>query len=193
MAANLGPRADANFRLWYTDHALHGDEPGTESASRIVSYVPVLQQALTDLAAWVEKGTPPPASTGYKIADGQVIVPPTATERRGIQPTVTLTVNGGNRAEVRVGQPVTLNGSIAVPPGTGSIVAASWDFDGTGTFATPSTVAPGAKSARVTITHSFDKPGTYFPVLQGVSQREGKAANPYRRIRNLDRVRIVVR
>jgi hypothetical protein len=29
--------------------------------------------------------------------------------------------------------------------------------------------------------------------LRGVSQREGDAANPYRRIRNLDRVRVVVK
>ncbi|MET0365493.1 MAG: hypothetical protein ABW169_12655 [Sphingobium sp.] len=193
VQANLGPRTDANFRLWYTDHALHGDEPGTESATRIVSYVPILQQALRDLAAWVEKGTPPPASTGYRIADGQVIVAPSAAERHGIQPVVTLAVNGGDRAEVRVGQPVTLNGSITVPPGTGSMVKAAWDFDGTGTFSTSAPITPEAKTVKVTVTHSFDKPGTYFPALQGVSQREGKRANLYRRIRNLDRVRIVVR
>jgi len=38
------------------------------------------------------------------IADGQVIVAPTAAERRRVQPLVTFEANGGKRAEIRVGQ-----------------------------------------------------------------------------------------
>ncbi|MBY0422673.1 MAG: hypothetical protein K2Q06_10245, partial [Parvularculaceae bacterium] len=95
-----GETADENFRLWYTDHALHGDSRAqtSEDPSRIVSYVPVLHQALRDLARWVETGTPAPASTNYEIKDGQVIVAPTAAMRGGVQPVVTLTVHGGTRA-----------------------------------------------------------------------------------------------
>lgn len=190
---HLGAKADQNFRLWYTDHALHGDEPTSEAASRVVSYVPVLQQALRDLSAWVEKGTPPPASTVYRIDNGQVIVAPTAAERRGIQPVVTLRANGAERAEIAAGQTVTFTGTIEVPPGAGSVVAAEWDFDGSGTFAQSSPVGRGAKRATVSITHKFDKPGTYFIGLRGVSQRQGDAQTPYTRIRNLGRVRVVVR
>ena len=95
---NLGDSTDNNFRLWYTDHALHGDLTKQEDPTHTVSYLGVLQQALRDLSAWVEKGIAPPATTNYKIEDGQVIVPATAAERKGIQPVVTLKANGGERS-----------------------------------------------------------------------------------------------
>lgn len=190
---HLGAKTDQNFRLWYTDHALHGDEPTVDAASRIVTYVPVLQEALSDLAAWVEKGVPPPATTGYRVVKGQVIAAPTAAQRRGVQPVVTLRVGGGERAEVAAGQAVTFSGTIEVPPSGGSIVAAEWDFDGAGKFPVTSPIPRGAKRAAVSITHRFDQPGTYFVALRGVSQRQGFAGTPYGRIRNLDRVRVVVR
>lgn len=188
---NLGAKTDHSFRLWYTDHALHGDEPTTDATTRVVSYVPVLQQALQDVAAWAETGKPPAQSTSYRIEGGQVIVAPTARERHGIQPVVTLTANGGERAVVKAGQSVTFVGKIEVPPGTGSVVSAEWDFDGAGNFPVTSTIKPGAKSATVRVTHTFDKPGTYYPALRGVSQRD-PAEGIYDRIQNLGRVRVVV-
>lgn len=190
-----GAAADSNYRLWYTDHALHGDTAPdqTESPDRIVSYVPVLQQALRDIAAWVEKGVEPSPSTGYRVVDGQVTVAPTAAARHGLQPVVALTANGGVRAEVKVGQPVTLRGTIEVPPRTGSVIAAEWDFDGKGTYPQQAQVAPGAKKAAVATTHRFDTPGTYFVSLRGTSQRDGDRKTLYGRIRNIARVRVVVR
>ncbi|MBV1686708.1 PKD domain-containing protein [Novosphingobium sp. G106] len=193
VKAHLGAKTDENFRLWYSDHALHGDEPTSEAASRIVTYVPVLQQALIDLAAWVEKGVAPPASSVYRIDKGQVVPASTAAQRRGIQPVVTLRVNGSDKVEVAAGQAVSFTGTIDVPPGAGSVVAAEWDFEGTGNFAETSAVPRGAKRATVIITHRFDKPGTYFTGLRGVSQRQGDRATPYTRIRNLDRVRVIVK
>lgn len=192
VQAHLGAKTDTNFRLWYTDHALHGDEPTDEAASRIVSYVPVLQQALIDLAAWVEKGVAPPASSVYRIDKGQVVPAPTAAQRHGIQPVVTLTVNGSDKVEIAAGQTVSFTGTIDVPPGAGSVIAAEWDFEGTGKFAETSPVRP-AKRVTVTTRHRFDKPGTYFTGLRGVSQRQGNATTPYTRIRNLDRVRVIVK
>lgn len=191
---NLGAATNDHFRLWYTDHALHGDSTAQEDPTHTVSYLGVLHQALRDVAAWVEQGTPPPASTAYRVINKtEVVVPPTAAARHGIQPVVNLKANGGIRAEVAAGQPVRFTGIIAVPPGMGSIVAAEWDFDGTGTFARTSAIRSGATIARVTITHRFTKPGTYFPALRGTSQRQGDAATPYARIPNLGRVRVVVK
>jgi hypothetical protein len=40
---------------------------------------------------------------------------------------------------------------------------------------------------------SFSKPGTYFPALRVTSQRQGDAKSLYARVRNLGRVRVVVR
>jgi hypothetical protein len=190
---NLGARTDASFRLWYTDHALHGDEPTTEGANHVVGYVPILEQALRDLSAWVEKRIAPPASTQYRIVDGQVFVPPTAAERKGVQPVVTLNVDGRDRADIKAGQKVTFSGTISVPPGAGSVIAADWDLGGKGVFSQSSPVPAGARTAIVSMTHRFDRPGTWFPALRGTSQRRGDRRTPYARILNLGRVRIVVK
>lgn len=194
---NLGTKLDDSFRLWYTDNAVHGDQEKREDPTHTVSYLGILQQALRDVSAWVEKGVPPPPSTSYKVVDGQVVVPPSAAERYGIQPVVTVTANGGVRADVRVNQQVKFTGIVELPPGTGKIVAAEWDFEGEGTFPVVQEIKTSNSSSsgtRVTFTmsHAFLKPGTYFPALRATSQRQGDAHTPYARIHNLGRVRVVV-
>ena len=189
---NLGDSTDNNFRLWYTDHALHGDLSKQEDPTQTVSYLGVLQQALRDLSAWVEKGVPPPSTTNYKIEDGQVIIPPTAAERRGIQPVAILRANGGERADVETGQQVSFSADVAVPDGTGKIVAADWDFEGLGTFPVAEKFYPAAQ-LNLKTTYKFSKPGTYFTTLRVASQRQGDSKTPYARIQNLERVRIVVK
>ena len=87
-------------------------EPLVFPIHRTVSYQGVLQQALRDLSVWVERGVEPPVSTGYKVVDAQVEVPPKAGPRKGIQPVVELKVNNGERAEVAVGEPVTFSAMI---------------------------------------------------------------------------------
>ncbi|WP_231636217.1 PKD domain-containing protein [Novosphingobium sp. ST904] len=106
---------------------------------------------------------------------------------------VVLKANGGERADIAAGQTVTFRGTIEVPPGTGTVIAAEWDFEGAGTFAVQSPVKAGLRTATVTITHKFDKPGTYFPALRGISQREGDRETAFGRIQNLGRVRVVVK
>ena len=161
--------------------------------SRVVTYLPVLQQALRDVSAWVEKGIAPPANTSYRMADGQIVVPATAAARHGIQPVVTIAANGGVRAEVAVGQPVRFTGTITAPPGTGLVVKAEWDFDGKGDYPVSSPVSGKVATAMVRTTYTFSKPGTYFAVLRGYSQRAAAAGTPFARIRNLARARVVVK
>lgn len=185
--------ADDRFRIWYTDRALHGDQSKQDDPSRVVSYIGVLQQALRDLAAWVEHGKAPPASTTYRIDNGQVVVPGDAATRQGIQPVVRLSANGGAVAKVAAGTTVRLTARIDVPPGTGSVVAVEWDFDGDGTFETPAVVPPGKKAVvALSATHVYERPGTYFAVVRAASQREGDRRTAFARIQNLARVRIVV-
>jgi len=211
VQANLGDKLNENFRLWYTDHALHGDVSIEDDPTRTVGYLGVLQQALLDLSAWVEKDIAPAASTQYKIDAGQVIVPQTANERKGIQPVVTLRANGGKRAEINAGQSVTFTAEVEVPENIGKLVAAAWNFEGlskeverqpgwnfdkSDAFPVSGKIVPSDRSgSRVTIeaTHMFSKPGTYFPTLRIASQRHGNAKTPYTRIQNLDRVRVVVK
>jgi hypothetical protein len=201
VQAALGPRLDDQYRLWFVDNSLHTPQmvmPGDlrpVATTRVINYTGVVQQALRDLSAWVEKGLAPPASTNYKMVDGQVQVPPTAAERKGIQPVVTVKANGGARAKVAVGETVEFSAVIEVPPGTGTVVAAKWDFEGAGDYPVVEQFDDTNSSfSRVTLktTHVFSKPGTYFPVLRAASQRQGDFKTRYCRIHNLGRVRVVV-
>ncbi len=189
---HLGDGADQQFRLYYTDHALHGDEPAWEDATRVVSYQGMLQQALRDLSAWVEQVIAPPSSSSYNIVDGQVVVSESAGQRKGLQPVVTLSVNGSERADVQVGEAVNFTGTIAVPPDAGSVTTANWDFTGSGDFPVKSSITQGQQTVTVSYSHTFDKPGVYFPALRGASQRQGDGNSDYGVIYNLGRVRVVV-
>jgi hypothetical protein len=205
VEAQLGAALDDQYRLWYVEHAMHtgGAEPvvglGTPDVfparkARIVSYLGVLQQALRDVAAWVELGIAPPASTSHHYADGQVRVPTTAAERRGPQAVVRTTANGGERANVTIGEEVEFLAHVDVPVGAGGIVGIEWDFDGTGEFAL---AEDGLDSALTTytsvVTHAFTEAGTYFPAVRVTNQRSVDAGTPHCRIFNLGRVRVVVR
>ncbi len=188
-----GADAPHRYRLWYTENALHGYNEDKGATTRVVTYLPMLQQALRDVAAWVEKGTPPPANTAYRVAESQIVVPPTARSRRGIQPVVTIAANGRVRAGAAVGQPVRFTGTIAAPPGTGVVVRAEWDFEGNGDYPVSSAVSGEADRATVSASYTFAKPGTYFAVLRGFSQRRDAAGTPYAMVRNLARARLVVK
>jgi hypothetical protein len=195
----LGDKFDDNYRLWYIDHSMHVppvvsklDIPPVIT-TRIINYGGVLQQALRDLSAWVEKGIAPPASSVYKMMGAQVEVPPTAKERKGIQPVVNLTVNGGERADVKIGKKVKLSAVIETPPNTGYVVGAEWDFEGTGDYPVIEKLKD-TKSTRVEVktTYSFSEPGTYFPAIRVTSHRQGDPKTRHARIQNIGRVRVVV-
>ena len=163
-------------------------------ATRTVSYLGVLHQALRDLSNWVEKGVPPPVSTNYKVIDGQVIVPKTAAERAGIQPVVALSANGSSSIQVPVGTSVSFEAVADVPRNTGKIVEARLDMDGAGTFPIIGKIVPvGEVKVKVSTIYTFNKPGTYFPTVRVVSQRQADAQAPYARIQNLARMRVEVR
>jgi hypothetical protein len=187
----LGPDFENDFVLWYIDHAQHDNPATLKAQAHTVSFAGALQQALRDLSAWVEKGVRPP-DTAYAVIDTQVHVPAGAAARKGIQPVVTLAANGGVRAGVAAGEAVTFTAMIEVPPGAGKVVAAEWDFEGVGTYPVTAAIGPPAAQVRLTASHAYAKPGTYFPVLRAASQREGDTATPYARVQNIARVRVVV-
>jgi hypothetical protein len=202
VEAALGDRVDDHYRVWFTDHAMHQDPAVMPSidlhpdrSTRIVNYRGVLEQALRDVAAWAERGIPPPPSTNYEWVDGQILLPAAATGRRGIQPVVTLTADGAERADVAVGERVAFSATVEVPPGAGTIVAAAWDFEGRGDYPVgePFTNEDlSYTSMRLDRDYMFSVPGTYFPALRVTSQRLGQGDSPHGRITNLGRVRVVV-
>ncbi len=198
----LGKDLDNQYRLYYIDNADHGSEVGTNLPGQIldpgrlpthiVRYRPVLEQLLRDLSAWVERDVKPPASTPYEVIDGLPVVPANAGVRKGVQPVVELRVNGAERAEVKVGEPVIFSAHIQVPPGAGKVVAAEWDFKGEGDNYVAAEIGHIRPAVQLKATYTFSEPGTYFPVLHATSQREGDPNTPWARIENLDRVRVVV-
>jgi hypothetical protein len=169
------------------------DDPRPVRTTRIVNYGGILEQALRDVVAWVENGLAPPASTNYRVVEGQVLVPARASERKGIQPTIEMTANGGPRADVGVGEPVEFAASIEVPHGTGTVVSVEWDFDGSGEYALSGQGIDGsAPLLNVFASHAFSEPGSYFPAVRVRSQRQGNVATPHALVQNLERVRVVV-
>jgi len=104
-----------------------------------------------------------------------------------------VTANGRSRAEVGVGEDVEFTAEIVVPPGTGTIVTAEWDFEGAGDFPHPTEGLDGsATRLGLTTTYAFSEPGTYFPALRVASHRQGDVGSPFARVLNLGRVRVVV-
>lgn len=190
----FGSRLDDYYRLWFTEHALHGRVDDLPGHTRAIDYFGIVQQALRDLSAWVEKGRVPAQSTNYRVVDSQIVVPGTAAERMGIQPVVRLTADGHSRADVAVGQAVTFLGEIEIPPGAGELIAARWDFEGAGDYPLAGEITvggPEGRPATVAASYKFAKPGTYFPALHVTLQRQPDASN-FARINNLARVRVVV-
>ena len=190
--ARLGDRFEDTFALWFIENAHHENPMTSLARAHAVSYGPALKQALRDLAGWVERGVKP-CETRYQVVDAQVIVPATASKRGGVQPVIQLVANGGECAEVAVGQPVRFEATVAVPPGQGRVVAVEWDFDGSGDFPHTGQLAATAEEVRVEATHAYSCPGIYFAVLRAASHRTGDGTTPHCRIQNLARVRIVVR
>jgi hypothetical protein len=185
------------FRLRWTENAEHvppamAASPANRANSTwLINYQPVIEQCLADLAAWVEQGIEP-AGTNFEIRDGAVVLPRTAVERGGIQPVVTVTANGGVRAEVAVGAPVDLQVHAEVPPGAGTIISVKWDFDGSGAY--PERAPVDGKSTEVTLStqHRFERPGTYFVTALVESHRDRDINATSRRIPNVASARVVV-
>jgi hypothetical protein len=197
LAAQGAAAAAEKFRLQWTENAEHIPPTYLPNSSRratatwLIDYFPVIEQGLADLIQWVEDGVAPPSTT-FEYVAGRVKLPAGAAERGGVQPVVTVSANGGNRTEVKTGEPVRLDVSADVPPNAGSIIAVEWDFDGWGSFPFHHDVDGSDTAVRLSTTHVYDTPGTYFATARVYSNREGKVDSPFRRLPNLASARVVV-
>ena len=79
-----------------------------------------------------------------------------------------------------------------VPPGTGTIVAVRWDFDGSGTYPLEGVVDGTSAAVTLTTTHTYERPGTYFVTALVESHRDGPSGFPSRRIPNVASARVIV-
>ncbi len=176
----FGDAVDDHYRLFIFDHAFHDDQAATVDEFHITSYLGGLHQALLDLSVWVENGIVPADSTVYRVEEGQVILAQTAQERRGIQPVVELTANGGKKAIAKTGELVCFSADIGVPPGAGIATKIEWSFDG-------EDYHPGEREMQ----YAYNMPGTHFVAVRVSIQRDG-TDNIFTQVRNIDRARVVV-
>lgn len=196
VARNGNPE---NFRLQWVENAEHippaflPPSIFPSPASRLIDYNGIIDQGLADLVAWVENDVAP-ARSNYEYRDGRLILSDEPSERGGIQPLVKASANGGLRAEVAVGEPVRLALSAAMPAGSGAIVSAEWDFDGTARYPFRHDDLDGQDATIERETnHSYDRAGTYFATARVSGHRDGDVNAKTCLLQNLARVRIVVR
>ena len=200
-----GAKADENFRMYWAEHGAIGppqlavgynvgDGDLRVWDTRLIDFQHSMGRVVWYyLKEWAENGKAPPLSTGFHFnQDNALIFPATAKERAGIQPVVQASANGKTRADVRVGEPVRLEGSVEAPVGAGKITVAEWDFgDGEWDFPVKQKEANGTTTAlKVATTHAFTKPGTYFVCLRaGLKRSPTSTEDP---THNIARVRVVV-
>lgn len=182
-----------HYRLWYVDHALHGDTERTADDLHLVPYLGALHQAILSLADWVEKGIEPAQSSCYTVREGLVTVPETARERGGLQAVVDLTAKGKKRVHAKVGEEVLFEAEISLPEGAGETETAEWSFEGEKEYPVRGTFACTDREkcrAKAEARHAYAKAGTYFAIVRIATNQ--KIGDTYTRVFNLDRVRVVV-
>ena len=190
--------AAERFRLQWSENAEHippmflPNSPTRATSTWLIDYFPIIEQGLASLIRWVEEGVAPP-STAFEYVDGRVILPSSAAERGGVQPTISITANGGLLAEVGVGEEVTLEVVAEVPPAGGGLVSLEWDFDGWGSFPVSEQLTGADTELRRSTTTSYNAPGTYFATARVHGHVDADPSNPHRRLPNLASARIVVR
>jgi hypothetical protein len=121
-----------------------------------------------------------------------VSLPVDVAARQGIQPTVQLTSQRGERIVAKVGEPITLMGTTSVPSSAGKIVKTEWSQIGGDDFIDAPLPHGTVQALALHKTFVYLKPGTYYPVLRVMSQRDGNAKSEFARVGNLARVRVVV-
>jgi hypothetical protein len=203
VADHHGGQTNEFYRLWWVENAPHAaaellltwttpeKNPGIWR-SRLVGYDGAIREALESMVRWVEEGLNPAPSTSYRFTpDSGLVLASSALERGGVQAVVVAQANGGPRADVKVGETVTFTGTATQPPGTGSIVFASWDFEGVGDFSHQNTLVGDASSIKVEATHVYQRPGTYFASFRAGGHRNGRDGHGLP-VENGARVRVVV-
>lgn len=190
------------FRIYYMERCMHGDQ---FENNMVTSYRGAVNQALLDVSDWVERGIEPRKSTVYEVIDNQIYPAKTAAERKGIQPTITLLANGETCARVKAGEEVNFTAIVQVPEGAGEITSIAFAFEASHEFkeneldwAFPykgqirHTLENGLYGADSSISHVYDKPGTYFASVRVCAERGGDANRIYTQVKNLARVRVIV-
>lgn len=184
----LGSATDEHFRLHFVEHGVHNPMPQNDPA-HFVGRISLVHKALEDLMAWVEADLAPQAGTTYSVDKlNQLHLAPTAAERGGYQPVVTLSAGGETSKLVTTkGNGVVLR--VAASDPDNPLVLCELDFEGDGTFDAQQN-ADGIE-LECTFDHAYDSPGTYFPTAR-VTDSTVSVGNSGVGVQNLASLRIEV-
>jgi hypothetical protein len=199
VRANLGDKADEQFRLWWLENAehIHGSMAPTRSqpapSTRLIDYAGAHEAALDAMVALVERGISAPSSTGYQFDwdECAVRLASDPTERGGIQPLATAAANGSVRATVQAGEEVVLSVDAEAPGGAGLIVEVAWDFEGDGDWSEVYVPTDPKPVLHHETRHVYERPGTYFPSARVIAQAGADTDDAFARVMNLGRCRVV--
>lgn len=144
----LGARAADHFRLHWLEHGVHGAiQP--QWAHRHVPNRAAVYKAMQDVMAWVEEGRLPAPGTNYSVDEwNQLVLPRSASERRGYQPVVSLRQTADGVV-------------VAAEDPDGELARIDVDFEGDGKFDQSRTVR--GRRVEVAFHHAYETPGPWFP------------------------------
>lgn len=182
------------YRTYYMERTMHGDYDCPQTNLN-VSYIGAKRQLLLDLAKWVEEGVEPLPSTEYEMIDNQPKLPENAKIRRGIQPTIEFTANGGELARVKAGEPVKIVVKTEVPDGAGKITDIAvdlYDRDITEKRVEFEKQLEINADGGAEFVESFYEKGERFVSVMVKSQRNGDNKDLYTKVKNLARVKVIV-
>lgn len=161
-----------DFRVYVQESAGHFDNPVDSGGD--VPYLGILEQALRDLAAWVEDDVPPAESTGYEMRHNQLYLDQAAAERHGLQPVISLAADGDDRADVTPANTVDFEALIEPATAGDVITRVEWNPETTGGTWTDLGVARATDgSVRIQTTHTYAVEGTHFPRVRVTAYRGG--------------------
>lgn len=190
---NTGDHFNQCFRLWYVDHSLHDDREATVDELHFTSYSGALRQAILDLTSWVEKGIEPAPTSNYEVVDGQIILPETANQRKGIQQVVRLTANGQECTTVKAGEDIMFRTEIEVPDKIGAVTKVEWSFDGEPVFKETSEFIKEGDIYISEKRYAYQEAGKHYAVVRVLVSRHGQEEDMFTQIKEIKRAGIIVK
>lgn len=183
-AAAEGGDPNDRYRLWFVENAIHRPtsqippDRDPPPATCFVDQAPVVQRALEHLMAWVEDGTPPPASTAVRAADDGFDPEPRADDRGGIQPVISLTVT-------RSGATVAATAVVEAPPDGDPVVEVEWDVGGTGRWVPVEGIGPGERRLVTHVERVVDAGDDVQVAVRATASPPGRPGHPVPRVQNV--------
>lgn len=169
-SANL----DASYRYYFVENSTHGTPADKDESFRLVSFYPMMGRSIDYLLNWVENDVPPPPSSVAELSSEQaLIMPKTASKRKGLQPTINRIAADEqyDNASVSLGKPVEFNGVGEAP--VGKIIKYEWYCPNLKDFYNEVRLEKPSSKVDTPYTYTFKESGNYYVALRVTSDLGG--------------------